>query len=153
MITLDDVLYDLAVREFGYDTYLYGTQFSQREIVDVSDSAALAQWREQSNWNPDYHPYFCRDIWPILLRAYDAQWVTDFLGISHDATRNRSGGRFRAGEAVAEPPSGGLDPNREMRMFVYEALRKPGQENVFMNTHRGADRQGVRPAADAAALR
>ena len=35
---------------------------------------------------------------------------------------------------LSQPPSGGLDPNLEMRMFVYEALRKPGQENVFANT-------------------
>ena len=133
MITLDDVLYDLAVREFAYDTYLYGTRFAQRENVAVSDPVALEHWREQSNWNPDYHPYFYRDIWPILLRAYNAQWVTDLLGISHLAHEIHADGDFEQAK-LSQPPSGGLDPNLEMRMFVYEALRKPGQENVFANT-------------------
>ena len=46
LITLDDLLYDLSVRVFGYDTYLYA----------------------DGRFNPDYRPYFYRDIWPILLR-------------------------------------------------------------------------------------
>jgi hypothetical protein len=134
VVTLDDVLYDLAVREFAYDTYLYGTQFGRRDVVDVSDPVALADWREQSNhWNPDYYPYFHRDIWPILLRAYNAQWLTNFLGISHLAHETGPGGDFEQ-DKVSQPPSDGLDPNRDMRMFVYEVLRKPGQENAFMNT-------------------
>ena len=86
MVTLDDVLYDLSVREFAYEPYLYGTDFAKPVQIDPADTAALEKWRHAAKrWNPDYFVYFKRDIEPILMRPYNAQWVTAFLGISHDA--------------------------------------------------------------------
>jgi hypothetical protein len=141
MITLDDTIYDLSVREFAYNTDMYGTDFSKPVKVDASDPTALAGWRNAAKrWNPNYYPYFYRDIWPILLRPYNAQWVTDFLAISHDAHETGPRGDFEQSK-ISQPPSGGSDPYRDMRMFVYSALRKPGQENLFQNvTASPADR-------------
>jgi hypothetical protein len=134
MITVDDVLYDLFVRQFAYNTYLYGTDFKKKVEIDSSDPDALAAWRRKSKrWNPDYYPYFYKEIWPILLRPYNAQWVTDFLGISHDAHEIAPRGDFDQAK-VSQPPADGNDPYRAMRMFVYDALRKTGHENAFANT-------------------
>jgi L-Lysine epsilon oxidase N-terminal/L-lysine epsilon oxidase C-terminal domain len=110
MITLDDLLYDVSVRELAYDPYLYSRR----------------------HFNPDYRPYFRRDIWPILMRPYNAQWVTDFLGISHEAHEIGANGDFEKVK-LAAPPTSSADPYREMRAFVYAALRPIGRENAFAN--------------------
>jgi hypothetical protein len=134
LITLDDLLYDVAVREFAYDTYLYGTDFERPQEVGA---ARLPAWRRaDKRFNPDYRPYFYRDIWPILLRPYEAQWVTDFLGISHLAHEIGPDGDFEESK-LAQPPTSSGDPYRDMRLFVYEALRRPGRENAFENTTAG----------------
>jgi hypothetical protein len=128
MITLDDVVHDLSVRELAFDTYLYGHRFDPPEVVAPS---RIDAWRaEEKHFNPDYRPYFYRDIWPILLRPYEAQWTTDFLGISHGAHEIGKRGDFEEAK-LAQPPSSSRDPYRAMRMFVYEALRQPGDENAF----------------------
>ncbi len=130
MITLDDVVYDLSVREFAFDTYLYGTGFDPPEQVRAS---RLDVWRdEEKRFNPAYRPYFYRDIWPILLRPYEAQWTTDFLAISHGAHEIGKRGDFEEAK-LAQPPSSSGDPYHAMRKFVYEALRQPGDENAFGN--------------------
>jgi hypothetical protein len=130
MITLDDLLFDLSVREFAYDTYLYGTSFDPPAEVGAS---GLAAWRTaDKGFNPEYRPYFHRDIWPILLRPYNAQWTTDFLGISHGAHEIGAGGDFDKAK-LSVPPAGDDDPFRANRMFVYEALRRPTEENMLSN--------------------
>lgn len=134
MITLDDVVYDLSVREFAYNTDMYGTDFSKPVRIAEGDTAALASWRlARKRWNPDYYPFFNRDIWPILLRPYNAQFVTAFLAISHDAHETGAGGDFEKTK-ISQPPSAGNDPYKAMRIFVYDALRKHGLENSFVNT-------------------
>ena len=134
IVTLDDVLYDLFVREFAFDTCIFGNNFERPVHIDPADSAALDNWRRMPNrWNPDYYVYFKRDILPILMRPYNAQWVTDFLGLSHDAHETGSGGDFDLSR-ISLPPKGCSDPYREMRLFVFNALRQPGSENAFANT-------------------
>ena len=134
MITLDDLVYDLSVRLFAFDPALYGTDFTARVNIDVTDAEAVSAWRgADKTWNPDYRPWFYRDIWPILLRPYNAQWVTDYLAISHDAHEIGPGGDFDETK-LSQPPIGDQDPNQEMRQYVYEALRQPGNENAFVNT-------------------
>ena len=59
--------------------------------------------------------------------------MTNFLGISHDAHETAAGGDFEEAK-LAAPPTSSADPYREMRVFVYEALRQPGSENAFANT-------------------
>lgn len=136
MITLDDLVYDVSVRELAYDTYLYGTSFDDPQPVDAG---ALAMWRAQDKrFNSAYRPYFHRDIWPILLRPYNAQWTTDFLGISHGAHEIGAHGDFEQGK-LSQPPTPAGDRYRAMRMFVYDALRQPGDENGFRNDTADSD--------------
>ncbi|MBI4904005.1 MAG: hypothetical protein HY820_10245 [Acidobacteria bacterium] len=135
MITLDDLIYDLSIRNFAYNTLIYGTSpFRGPHEVDIDDENALRLWLQAKKyWNSDYYPYFYRDIWPILLRPYYAQFVTDFLGISHDAHEIGAHGDFEQSK-MSTPPVGGDDPFYGYRQFVYQALRKPGQENDLLNT-------------------
>jgi len=56
MITMDDVLYDVAIRNFAYDTYLYGQEPFDGSQPPPKTADELAVWRETSQWNPNYYP-------------------------------------------------------------------------------------------------
>ncbi|MGH9280686.1 MAG: LodA/GoxA family CTQ-dependent oxidase [Acidimicrobiales bacterium] len=134
MVTLDDLVYDLSVRHFAFNPALYGTDFTKPVEVDAADPDVLAGWSAApKTWNLEYRPWFYRDIWPILLRPYNAQWVTNYLAISHDAHEIGPGGDFEQTK-ISQPPAGGQDPYGEMRRYVYEALRPHGSPNAFANT-------------------
>lgn len=139
IVTMDEVAYDVAVREFGYDTYMYGTlPFSGQAGPDPSDARALTLWRQNARWNSDYYPYFYRDIWPILTRPQNYQWVLDFDNFAGGDPHNTTpdfGGNFDP-TMLSTPPSEGEDPDqraarRRWRMRIWWALRKPGQENFY----------------------
>jgi hypothetical protein len=93
MITMDDVLYDLYLREFAYDTALYGElgDFGHPAKIPGRDPAALDQWKAgRLTWNRDYKPWFYRDIWPILFRPNEFIYLSDILAQSnfpHDQER------------------------------------------------------------------
>ncbi|MFL6255822.1 MAG: LodA/GoxA family CTQ-dependent oxidase [Pyrinomonadaceae bacterium] len=138
IVTMDEAIYDVAVREFGYDTYMYGTPpFSGQPPPDPADAKALARWREDARWNPDYYPYFYRDIWPILMRPQNFQWVFDIDqfagGAPHDPTPGV--GNFDP-NLLSVVPYEGQDPDQQelcerYRNRIWWALRKPGQENFY----------------------
>jgi hypothetical protein len=92
IVTIDDVLYDLSVREFAYRTDLYGTigTFGDPQRIDPNDTSALQHWKSgRLDWNPDYKPWFYRDVWPILFRADEMKHLTNILEQSnypHDQT-------------------------------------------------------------------
>ncbi|MGX2042085.1 LodA/GoxA family CTQ-dependent oxidase [Methylocaldum sp. MU1018] len=93
MITLDEVMYDLFLREFAYDTALYGQlgSFACPETIPPRDPVALSQWKTgRLTWNRDYKPWFYRDVWPILFRPNEFIYLTDILAQSnfpHDQER------------------------------------------------------------------
>lgn len=170
LVTLDDCLYDMFIREFAYDTYLYGTgEFDSRPEIDVEDPDALSLWRSsEKHWNTNYYPLFYKEILPILSRPLRMQYVTDFLQISNDAHQTGPRGDFDISK-ISVPPTwkkvpklqilaedaaaknsklslrevknakGAIelefrkDPYREIRQFVYYALRHTGEENDFLN--------------------
>lgn len=140
IVTMDEIVYDVAVREFGYEPYMYGLPpFNGTQTPpDPSNEKSLAAWRKDSQWNPDYYPYFNRDIWPILIRPNDYGFVMDFdsfAGGDPHETGSGSGGNFDP-TVIGVPPYEGEDPNerernRRQRIFVWNVLRKPGQENLW----------------------
>ena len=137
IVTMDEIVYDVAVREFGSDPYMYGIPpFNGTQTPpDPSNEKALALWRKDATWNPDYHPYFNRDIWPILSRPTNYTAVMDFAGGDPHQTDQNSGGNFDP-SLIAIPPFEGEDPaeqerNQRQRMFIWQVLRKPGQENIW----------------------
>lgn len=134
MVTMDDVVYDLAVREFAYDTYLYGLPpFDPTTAVDADNPRRLEAWRHDDDrrYNPDYYPLFYKEIWPILTRPTNMQWVTSLLNISFDAhgTTQKKENFYK--KAMETPPQDGKDPYLAKRQYVYNQLRQPGQENDF----------------------
>ena len=139
IVTMDEIAYDVAVRYFGYDTYMYGTPpFSGQKPPDPQDSKALDLWRKTAQWNPDYYPYFYRDIWPILTRPQSYQYVFDFDtfagGDPHDTTSGIEGNFDES--LLNTPPYEGEDPEERTkratwRRRIWWALRKPGQENLY----------------------
>ena len=137
---MDDVVYDIAVRDFSFNPYMFGVPpfTGSQSPPDPSDSKALALWRENAQWNPDYYPYFNRDIWPILTRPQNYQVLMDFdafTGGDPHQTGSGSGGNFDPA-VISIPPFDGENPQekearRQARMFIWEVLRKPGQENLW----------------------
>ncbi|HWF60882.1 MAG TPA: LodA/GoxA family CTQ-dependent oxidase [Nitrospira sp.] len=93
MITMDEVLYDLYLREFAYDTSLYGElgDFNHPAKIPNHDPEALHQWKAgRLTWNRNYKPWFYRDIWPILFRPNEFMYLSDILAQSnfpHDQER------------------------------------------------------------------
>lgn len=139
MITTDDLLYDLNVRMFGYNPYLYGTKpFTSTAPLNFSDPAALQNWRNRANqYNPDFYPYFYRDIWPILMRPYNMQYTTDILAISNAAheTQIEPGDFYVGWMSVPPDKETGIDKFKDRRWFVFSMLRRPGEENQYTNHH------------------
>ena len=137
IVTLDEVAYDVAVRYFGYDTYMYGTPpFSGQAPPDPSDAKALGLWRKNAQWNPDYYPYFYRDIWPILIRPQNYQFVFDFDTFAGGDPHDTSSGQNFDQSLLSVPPYEGEDPDERAkrqtwRQRIWWALRKPGQENLY----------------------
>ncbi|MEN3331101.1 MAG: hypothetical protein V7641_466 [Blastocatellia bacterium] len=142
IVTMDDLIYDLSVREFGYDIYLYGVPpfDGTHTPPDPSDAKALASWRKQAQYNSDYYPYFWRDIWPLLTRPNNYQWVMDFDAFTGGDPHNTTAG----GEGnfdpnlLSVPPYEGEDPGlreqrRQYRARIWGVLRKPGQENLWQS--------------------
>jgi hypothetical protein len=139
IVTMDDLVFDVAVRNFAYVPYLYGVPPFDGSVAAPDDAQALAAWRRRAQWNPQYRPYFWRDIWPILKRPIDYQFVMDkdatFGGNPHDTD---PGGNFDA-TVLSIPPHEGEDPaeaaqRRAKRQFLYGVLRKPGHENELLVT-------------------
>jgi hypothetical protein len=138
VVTLDDVVYDLSIRNFALSPTMYGIP---PFACDAKPPADLGVWRAEATWNAKYHPYFWRDIWPILSRPFYYQFVMDFDpftgGDPHETARG-AGGNMDP-DQISIPPFAGEDPKQQAnrarrRMFVYEMLRRPGNENRLTTT-------------------
>ncbi|RZU43706.1 hypothetical protein BDD14_5404 [Edaphobacter modestus] len=97
MVTLDDVLYDTAVTQFAYRTDIYGATgtFQRPQKIDASDAGAIIHWKAANlAWNPDYKPWFYRDIWSILFRADEYTYLTNVLQQSNYPHNQTKRGNF-----------------------------------------------------------
>ncbi len=97
IITLEEVLQDVAIRDFGARPDLYGPagSFNNPKPVDPTDLAALAHWKAgRLEWNPAYRPWFYRDVWPILFRADEMNFVTNVLMQSNFPHNQTNRGNF-----------------------------------------------------------
>jgi hypothetical protein len=106
MITMDEVLEDLSIREFATRPDLFGTQgtWNDPPPVDRRDPEALAHWRAgRLQWNPAHRPWFFRDIWPILFRPDEFTYLTDVLGQSNFPHNQSTRGTFDP-EKLGTPP-------------------------------------------------
>jgi hypothetical protein len=86
VVTMEDVIEDLAVTQFAERTDIYGTAgtFGSPQRIPPTDEGALAHWRAgRLRWNPDYKPWFYRDVWPILFRPDQYSYLCSILGLSN----------------------------------------------------------------------
>ncbi len=86
MVTMDEVVLDMSIQQFAYRTDLYGAAgtFGDPQVIPPTDTEALVMWKAgKLRWNPDYRPWFYRDIWPILFRADQFSYLTSILGQSN----------------------------------------------------------------------
>lgn len=146
IVTMDDVLQDLAVREFAERTDLYGTSgtFDDPQHIPATDQEALIFWRAgRLQWNPDYRPWFYRDIWTILFRPDQYSYLCNVLGVSNYPHNYSTRGTFDPfklgvppevdGRAVAACEKRCMQKNHSGELFVETfspallVLEKPAQ--------------------------
>jgi hypothetical protein len=137
IVTMDDLLFDVAVRNFGYAPFLFGVPPFDGTGHPPTPESDLDAWRRRASWNPDYKPYFRRDIEPILTRpnGYANVMDKDAFG-GGDPHNTGPGGNLDLTE-LSIPPHEGEDPKdrerrRQKRMFVYHVLRGSGHENDLL---------------------
>lgn len=97
VVTMDDVLQDLAAREFAERTDLYGTAgtFGDPQHIPPTDQEALILWRAgRLQWNPEHRPWFYRDIWTILFRPDQYDYLCNVLGQSNYPHNQSTRGTF-----------------------------------------------------------
>lgn len=149
LVTMDDVLYDVGIRQFATNTCMFGTPpFGQH--VDSNDPAALAYWEAQElRYNPEYTPWFNRDVWPILNRPYTYTWLTQVLYGSNFPHDQSSRGTFFK-QILGQVPCTIKDPEQrqradDARFYLFNVLRQPGEENQFRETGRPNSRTHSTP--------
>ncbi len=106
LVTMDDVIEDMAIRKFAGRTDLYGTSgtFEDPPHIPPTDEQALIHWRAgRLRWNPDYRPWFYRDIWSILYRPDQFSYLCDALGQSNYPHNQSTRGSFDP-EKLGHPP-------------------------------------------------
>ncbi|NQV98801.1 MAG: hypothetical protein HQ483_03810 [Rhodospirillales bacterium] len=171
IITMDEAMEDMFVREMAYDTEIYGRvdSFKDPDKIDSADPEALRFWRrDRLEWNPNYCPGFYADIWSILFRPNEFNYLTLILQASNYPHAQETRGTFNPADLSRPPsvrtnadanaieakvakltehlghyaeylvkgPSAGpgkriSDPFKPMRMFLYDLLRLPDEENEF----------------------
>lgn len=138
IVTLNDLILDLSIRNFAFDPVIFGVPPYDAVNNSPKDQDALQWWKQNAQWNGNHYPYFRRDIWPILSRPFNYQWVMDFdatVGADPHQTAPGSGGMFDP-EIIGVSPYNGEDPvlresRRQQRQFIYAVLRQPGEENLL----------------------
>jgi hypothetical protein len=106
VVTMDDVIEDMAIRKFAERTDLYGTagSFGDPQRIAATDEGALIHWRAgRVRWNPSYKPWFYRDIWRILYRPDQYSYLCDALGQSNFPHNQSTRGTFDP-EKLGQPP-------------------------------------------------
>jgi hypothetical protein len=97
MVTIEDVVMETAIRNMAYRTDLFGTAgtFQQPQQVDTRDLKAIMHWKAGPlEWNPEFKPWFYRDIWPILFRADEMSYLNNILAQSNYPHNQSDRGNF-----------------------------------------------------------
>jgi hypothetical protein len=101
IVTAYDLLYDLGLRHFGYDSTVFDPATGQ--------------------FNPGFTPSFTRDVYPILRRAFDYRWVIQQAAAHSPGVFDYS--------LLAMPPGPGEDPTDNPRFFIFDRVRDPNNPN------------------------
>ncbi|HKO35236.1 MAG TPA: LodA/GoxA family CTQ-dependent oxidase [Pyrinomonadaceae bacterium] len=107
VVTMEDLVEDMAIRKFAERTDLYGASgtFNDPQHIAPTDQGALIHWRAgRLRWSPDYKPWFYRDIWTILYRPDQYNYLCDTLGQSNFPHNQSTRGTFDY-EKLGCPPA------------------------------------------------
>lgn len=132
VVTLEDVEEDLAIRQFNTRPELYGTDGTFDDPpppIPAGDEKALILWRSgRLRWNPHYKPWFYRDIWTILFRPNEYNYLTSILNLSnfpHDQSTRGTFDPMKLGkppqvdvEAVERCATGCMNRNHSGELFL-----------------------------------
>jgi hypothetical protein len=147
IVTMDEVVYDLAVRRFAYRTDLYGEAgtFDCPQEIDPRDTEALVVWQAgRLGYNPDYRPWFYRDIWPILWRPEQYMYLTSVLQVSNDPHNQTARGTFDP-TRIGTPPAIAWD---DVRTCLRECLRPEAIADMVVQPIAGVLERLAREAAE-----
>ena len=132
MITMDEKMYDLYVRDMAYNPQIFGVAPYDEEHNSPSTPTELDVWKTNARFNQDYYPKFYEEIWPILRRPDDFKFVYDFDYFGGSDPHNKGTGGNLDENALSIPPTPGKeDPYKHMRWFVYGIMRQPNQRNLY----------------------
>ena len=132
MITMDETMYDIFVRNMAYEPRLFGVPPFDTENNSPTTKEELDLWKNAARFNPDYYPKFYRDIWPIFRRPYEQTTFTMTFDPSDGGDpHNRGTGGNLSQTALSQPPSKGEDPNFQLRQFVLGIMRGTNQTNEY----------------------
>lgn len=107
LITADDAIEDMNIREFATRTDIYGSAgtFADPQHIDPTDQKALTMWRAgRLRWNPSYKPWFYRDIWSLLFRPDQFSYLCSVLGQSNFPHNQSTRGTFDPCKLGVPPP-------------------------------------------------
>lgn len=104
IVTADDVLVDLGIREMATRTDLYGVLGTFDDPQTVTPDQ-LSHWKAQRlGWNSEHKPWFYRDVWPILFRADEFTYLTNVLMQSNYPHNASTRGTFDP-DRLSVPPT------------------------------------------------
>jgi hypothetical protein len=133
MVTLEEVVEDMAVQQFATRPDLYGPAgtFDAPQRIPPTDTEALILWRAgRLRWNPTYRPWFYRDIWPILFRADQFSYLTNILALSNYPHNQSPRGNFDP-FYLGVPPR--VDP-AALQRCQREAVARQQSGRLFVET-------------------
>ena len=132
MITMDEAMYDLFVRHWAYAPQIYGVPPYSTASNSPQTDSQWTMWRNTAQFNPNYYPKFYAEIWPILKRPFVYNWTYIFdPSVGGDPHNTGTHGANLNQTQMSQPPVRGKDEFRSKRQFIYDIMRKPGQENMY----------------------
>lgn len=132
MITLDEAMYDVFVREMAYDPQVYGVAPYDRASNNPKTPEELRIWRTNASYNPNYYPKFYAEIAGMLKRPNDFRFTFDFDFFGGGDPHNTGTGGNLDMSALAVPPQRGEDPNAQLRQFVFSIMRQSSETNLYI---------------------
>jgi L-lysine 6-oxidase len=120
IITLDDCIFDIAVRWQNYNPDIYDRHQWPDTYADGPGYHPFA------GFNPDYHPNYKRDIEPIITRPQSYRWVANVPSMID----------FSRPAFDASDPSKKNKKNRE-EYFSYYRIPVPPESHQYLDIEKG----------------
>ncbi len=131
MITLDETMYDVFVRNMAYDPQVYGVPPFDKASNSPKTEEQWRIWRNNASYNPGYYPKYYKEINALLSRPDDFRYVFDFDAFGGGDPHNKGTGGNLDLKALSIPPRLGEDPNRQKREFILSIMRQTEQSNEY----------------------